>query len=131
MEQEYQKIYENLGGRENSRDRSAQRNDDLSVRVGEPRGATTAPTNPVYNPQLFNFEHPYDPELTPRKKWKETVTNLDAIIETEREKFRQLEIQQIEQKQNFESEIVHLNSQLGEAEMKANFLQQELEREQN
>ena len=60
--------------------------------------AESIPRRPDYTPHLFNFEHPYDPELTPRKKWKATVSNLDSIIEQEREKYRTLEIQSIESK---------------------------------
>ena len=87
------------------------------------------PRRPEYTPHLFNFEHPYDPELTPRKKWKATVTNLDAIIEQEREKYRQLEIKNIEDKQYYESEIVKLNSNFNEALSKANSLQSQLDSE--
>ena len=39
---------------------------------------------------LFDFEHYYDPELTPRKNWKTKVVNLDSLLEQEKEKFNQL-----------------------------------------
>jgi hypothetical protein len=106
-ENEYNKIALNLGA--DGKAVSPQKHDD-SVEL-----AHDEPRRPEYTPHLFNFEHPYDPELTPRKKWKATVTNLDAIIEQEREKCRQLEIKNIEDKQYYESEIVKLNSNVNEA----------------
>ena len=114
-EKEYQKITGQHGG---SKAVSPQKYDDeLDVRL-DPEGSIPNTRKPEYNPHLFNFEHPYDPELTPRKKWKGIVSNLDSIIEQEREKYRTLEIQQIEQKQNFEAEVVRLNSKLHEEVLK-------------
>ena len=36
------------------------------------------------NPVLFDFEHPTDPELTPRKRWQQKVSILDAQLAEEK-----------------------------------------------
>lgn len=74
-----------------------------------------------------NFEHHYDPELTPRKPWKSKVINLDAIIEQEKERYRQLERKHIEEKTELESDFVKLKSKLNEEEQRVFSLQQQLE----
>ena len=39
------------------------------------------------NPMLFDFEHYYDPELTPRKKYTQKLAILDAQLAEESQKF--------------------------------------------
>jgi hypothetical protein len=45
-----------------------------------------APSLDAHNPNLFNFDHNYDPALTPRKGWQQKVTHIEALYEQEREK---------------------------------------------
>jgi hypothetical protein len=42
----------------------------------------------AHNPNLFNFDHCYDPALTPRKGWQQKVTHIEALYEQEREQLR-------------------------------------------
>ena len=122
-EKEYQKITGKIDGKSAS-PQKYDHDDEFNVRIDAHGTGPPNTRKPEYNPHLFNFEHPYDPELTPRKKWKATVTNLDSIIEQEREKYRTLEIQQIELKQDFEAEIVKINSKLQEEVLKTQLLNQ-------
>ena len=39
---------------------------------------------PSGNPLLFDFEHYHDPELTPRKKWRQKTAILDAQLAEEK-----------------------------------------------
>lgn len=48
------------------------------------KGVPVAPID-AHNPALFNFDHCYDPTLTPRKGWQQKVTHLEALYEQERE----------------------------------------------
>ena len=57
---------------------------------GIPRSKDGQLHQQTHNPLLFNFEHYYDPELTPRKNWQNKYVNLDSLLEQEREKFSQL-----------------------------------------
>ena len=41
-------------------------------------------------PSLFNFEHHFDKELTPRKGWQQQVNNLNSMLEYEKERYRNL-----------------------------------------
>lgn len=45
----------------------------------------SAPSLDAHNPNLFNFDHCYDPTLTPRKGWQQKVTHIEALYEQERE----------------------------------------------
>lgn len=99
---------------------------DDSVKLAD----ASIPRNEVV-PNLFkNFEHTWDPELTPRKGWKARVHNLDAIIEQEKERYRQLERKHIEEKTELESDLVKMRSRLNEEAQKVMSLQQQLEQEQ-
>lgn len=114
-EQEYEKIRSQIDPRDTRTKTRGDNRFDLEDSENLGPNIKAASTSNQYTPNLFNFDHPYDPDLTPRKKWKERVTNLDSIIAQEQEKYRQLEIKQIEEKQKFESELVNLNSQLKES----------------
>jgi hypothetical protein len=58
---------------------------DSDAFVGKPstKGVTgkPAPSLDTHNPSLFNFDHCYDPALTPRKGWQQKVTHLEALYE--------------------------------------------------
>lgn len=45
------------------------------------KGVPPAAKADTYNPGLFNFEHAYDPQLTPRKGWQQKVTHLETLYE--------------------------------------------------
>lgn len=38
-------------------------------------------TSEQKNPLLFDFDHNYDPQLTPRRPWQQKVITLDAKLE--------------------------------------------------
>ena len=53
--------------------------DDLVREVstkGVPKGVSEA-----RNPLLFDFNHNYDPELTPRRSWQQKVATLESRLE--------------------------------------------------
>ena len=77
--EECQKEYEKIKAHQDGKAGSPAKKDDLNfsdtnVRIEAPGAASS------YNPTLFNFEHPYDPELTPRKAWKAKVSNIDSLL---------------------------------------------------
>lgn len=74
-------------------------------------------------PSLFNFEHHFDKELTPRKGWQQQVNNLNSMLEYEKERYRSLQQESIETRQQLESEQVKLASSLREAEGKIEALE--------
>ena len=43
---------------------------------GVPKGVSEAK-----NPLLFDFNHNYDPELTPRRSWQQKVATLESRLE--------------------------------------------------
>ena len=96
---------------------------DKDQRPGGAAREGKVPPGYQYAPEIFPFEHHYDGELTPRKGWQQQVSRLTAYLDEEREKYRQLEIQSIEQKQELDREVVQLHSQLGEARQEVKSLQ--------
>ena len=102
--------------------------DDLDLRPGRLVDDDGAP--PVqYPPSLFNFEHHYDKELAPVTEWKKQVSNISSLLDYEKEKTRQLEKEKLELKQELESEIVKLASELRESQGKASSWHEQLEAE--
>ena len=77
------------------------------------------PSHYQHTPVLFNFDHHYDGQLTPRKGWQQQVTNLNSLLEQEQEKYRTLQIEKMEEKQKLENELIKLDSKLKE-EMERN-----------
>lgn len=61
-EKEYSKITATL-----QQPQKLQTKDDGLIDIEE--SMVAAAKKPAYTPHLFNFEHPYDPELTPRRTW--------------------------------------------------------------
>jgi len=53
---------------------------------GVPGSDVRQKQQPSGNPLLFDFEHYYDPELTPRKKWQQRNAILDAQLAEEKQK---------------------------------------------
>ena len=47
------------------------------------------PPDTLKNPLLFDFEHNYDPQLTPRRNWQQKVVHLEAKLEQTSEKLSQ------------------------------------------
>ena len=92
-QEECEKEYRKVTGQLDGKAVSPQKFDDGNVEIEQ---SAYQPRRPDYTPHLFNFEHPYDPELTPRKKWKAAVASLDSIVDQEREKCRTMEIQALE-----------------------------------
>ena len=93
------------------RDDNVEESSDDSVKYG---GRPVSKNEVV--PNLFkNFEHHYDPELTPRKAWKAQVINLDSMLKIEEERYRQLQKESIEKENELERDLVQVNSKLNEA----------------
>lgn len=78
-------------------------------------------------PSLFNFEHHFDKELTPRKGWQQQVNNLNSMLEYEKENHRTFWQESLETKQSLESHEVKLASSLREAQSKIEGLQHQFE----
>jgi len=87
---------------------------DKDQKAGEAGREGKVPRSWQYTPNLFIHENHPDRELTPRKGWQQEVSRLTAYLDEEREKYRQLEIKSIEEKQELERQIVQLHSQLTE-----------------
>ena len=70
---------------------------------------TQPPAGYDYTPNIFIHENHYDRELTPRKGWQQQVSHLNSLIDVEREKYRQLEMKSIEEKQELERQIIQVH----------------------
>ena len=97
---------------------------------GVPGKKTGTAHQQAHNPLLFNFEHYYDPELTPRKNWQTKVVNLDSLLEQEKEKFTQLKQENAETKADLEKQILALSSKLKESESENFQLKERLTQEE-
>lgn len=78
-----------------------------------------------HTPNLFNFDHHYDPELTPRKGWQQRVTNIESLYEQEKQFKSDLEQDWQKDKQNLTSQLATVKEKLSGAENKANGLEKE------
>ena len=57
--------------------------------------AVKPPSHKDYTPQIFAFDHHYDSQLTPRKGWQQQVTNLNSLLDHEKEKLNALKMESI------------------------------------
>ena len=69
-----------------------------------------------HNPSLFNFDHCYDPALTPRKGWQQKVTHLEALYEQEREKVQISKTEAQNTKTELERQLLVLSTKLKESD---------------
>ena len=69
------------------------------------------PEPPKQKPAEPNF----DPTLTPRARWEKQVLNLNSLLEQEREKCRLTEMAKLEERVEFEKQLLESNRLLNEA----------------
>ena len=59
---------------------------------------------------LFDFDHYYDPELTPRRKYTQKIVILDSQLEEEKAKLNKIKVEHAQIKTDLEKEILSLSS---------------------
>ena len=82
---------------------------DISTK-GVPK--TTAENNPL----LFDFNHNYDPELTPRRSWQQKVKQLEAQLDQINQKHSSEIKLNDQQKLELEKSILILSNKLEASE---------------
>jgi hypothetical protein len=90
----------------------------------------TAQNVDSHNPGLFNFDHCYDPALTPRKGWQQKVTHLETLYEQEREKVSLGKTDSINMKIELERQLLLLSTKLKESESQVDLLKDRLAQEE-
>ena len=88
------------------------------VPAAKPSSSGQTPFQQNHNPLLFNFEHYYDPALTPRKGWIQKVSHLEALFEQEKEKLILSRTEAAQIKVELERQLLVLSSKLKESDSK-------------
>ncbi len=68
------------------------------------------------NPLLFDFNHNYDPELTPRRAWQQKVQTLEARLDQVTQKLSSEVKIQAQEKKELETQLLILSNKLEASE---------------